>query len=89
VEYPDHDLRSLVVMAGLSHSCPVEFPREYWRFFVVMAGLVPAIHIFPRRANDVDGRHEGGHDDERSRAIIASGPAPRINRTAAEPQGRP
>jgi len=27
----------------------------------VMAGLVPAIHVF--RFKDVDARHEAGHDD--------------------------
>jgi hypothetical protein len=32
---------------------------------VVMAGLVPAIHVFaPRqRCQDVDARHEAGHDE--------------------------
>jgi hypothetical protein len=29
-----------------------------------MAGCGPAIHDFTDRAKDVDGRHEGGHDDE-------------------------
>ena len=28
-----------------------------------MAGLGPAIHDFTDRAKDVDGRHEGGHDE--------------------------
>jgi hypothetical protein len=28
----------------------------------VMAGLVPAIHVFPWR-QDVDARHKAGHDD--------------------------
>jgi hypothetical protein len=28
----------------------------------VMAGLVPAIHALPRRKEDVDARHEAGHD---------------------------
>ena len=28
----------------------------------VMAGRVPAIHVFAGRAKDVDGRHKGGHD---------------------------
>jgi hypothetical protein len=32
---------------------------------VVMAGLVPAIHVFlPRRSKDVDARHKAGHDGE-------------------------
>ena len=29
----------------------------------VMAGRVPANHVFARRAKDVVGRHKGGHDD--------------------------
>jgi hypothetical protein len=30
----------------------------------VMAGLVPAIHVFDRAPNkDVDARHKAGHDD--------------------------
>ena len=28
-----------------------------------MAGLVPAIHAFPRRAKNVDARDKPGHDD--------------------------
>jgi hypothetical protein len=30
-----------------------------------MAGLVPAIHVFPvgSRREDVDGRHKAGHDE--------------------------
>jgi hypothetical protein len=36
--------------------------------FIVMAGLVPAIHVFAFvRAEDVDGRHKAGHDDENQR----------------------
>jgi hypothetical protein len=27
-----------------------------------MAGLVPAIHVFASRKEDVDARHEAGHD---------------------------
>jgi len=34
--------------------------------FVVMAGLVPAIHVFAARKQDVDARDERGHDVERS-----------------------
>jgi len=31
---------------------------------VVMAGLVPAIHVFyVTRRKDVDARHKAGHDD--------------------------
>jgi len=30
-------------------------------FSVVMAGLVPAIHVF-LRSEDVDARHKAGHD---------------------------
>ncbi|MGC0390089.1 hypothetical protein ACVMFA_005282 [Bradyrhizobium liaoningense] len=29
----------------------------------VMAGLVPAIHAFPRSAKNVDARDKPGHDD--------------------------
>ena len=33
--------------------------------FFVMAGLVPAIHVFLAcGAKDVDARHKAGHDDE-------------------------
>src|SRR6478752_362858 len=33
-------------------------------FELVMAGLVPAIHVFlPRKLQDVDARHKAGHDD--------------------------
>ncbi|WP_375415347.1 hypothetical protein [uncultured Bradyrhizobium sp.] len=33
--------------------------------FNVMAGLVPAIHVFaPHRKEDVDARHKAGHDGE-------------------------
>jgi len=37
-----------------------------------MAGRVPAIHDFTGRAKDVDGRHEGGHDEMRQPGGIAS-----------------
>jgi hypothetical protein len=30
-------------------------------FYVVMAGRVPAIHVF--ESKDVDARHKAGHDD--------------------------
>jgi hypothetical protein len=30
---------------------------------LVMAGLVPAIHVFAAAKEDVDGRHKAGHDD--------------------------
>ena len=32
-------------------------------FRIVMAGLVPAIHAFARRAKNVDARDKPGHDD--------------------------
>jgi hypothetical protein len=34
------------------------------RPYIVMAGLVPAIHVFLSRAKhqDIDGRHKAGHD---------------------------
>jgi hypothetical protein len=31
--------------------------------FSVMAGLVPAIHVLLRGQQDVDARHEAGHDE--------------------------
>ena len=37
-----------------------------WRF--VMAGLVPAIHVFPvSEKKDVDARHKAGHDEFRGK----------------------
>jgi hypothetical protein len=30
---------------------------------VVMAGLVPAIHVLFRAKKDVDARHKAGHDE--------------------------
>jgi hypothetical protein len=30
---------------------------------IVMAGLVPAIHVFSVRNQDVDARHKAGHDE--------------------------
>ncbi len=36
-------------------------------FSSVMAGLVPAIHVFRRPKKDVDARHKAGHDDETER----------------------
>jgi hypothetical protein len=30
---------------------------------LVMAGLVPAIHVFASERKDVDARHKAGHDD--------------------------
>jgi hypothetical protein len=35
-----------------------------------MAGSGPAIHVFTRRAKDVDGRRTGGHDDEKGGLIV-------------------
>ncbi len=32
--------------------------------FQVMAGLVPAIHVFILRKEGVDARHEAGHDEQ-------------------------
>ena len=35
-----------------------------WPFFLVMAGLVPAIRVFlARSTKDVDARDKPGHDD--------------------------
>jgi hypothetical protein len=33
-------------------------------FFLVMAGLVPAIHVLLFWTKDVDARHKAGHDGE-------------------------
>jgi hypothetical protein len=35
-----------------------------------MAGLGPAIHDFTDRDKDVDGRHEGGHDEYNIRPVL-------------------
>jgi hypothetical protein len=32
---------------------------------LVMAGLVPAIHVLATRKKDVDARHKAGHDENR------------------------
>ena len=36
--------------------------------YTVMAGLVPAIHVFLAASKDVDARDKPGHDDERCSA---------------------
>jgi hypothetical protein len=39
---------------------------------IVMAGLVPAIHVFDLAADQgVDARHEAGHDDGKSADTVA------------------
>jgi hypothetical protein len=40
---------------------------------VVMAGLVPAIHVFWVAKEDVDARHEAGHDEVDWRRSHAAG----------------
>ena len=50
---------------GVAHGCPVKFDVGNWRFFNVMAGLVPATHVFTGRGEDVDGLHRAGHDDNK------------------------
>jgi len=53
------------------------------RYVFVMAGLVPAIHVYIPRGQDVDARDEPGHDVGRERApdyIIFLYKAARINR---------
>jgi hypothetical protein len=47
-----------------------------------MAGFGQAIHDFADHAEDVDRRHEGGHDGMRQQASIASEIRPALNRTA-------
>jgi hypothetical protein len=46
-----------------------------------MAGLGPAIHVLAGRAKDVDGRHEGGHDEMRQPPSIAASLRPVLDRT--------
>jgi hypothetical protein len=44
---------------------------EMGRSEFVMAGLVPAIHVFPLEwSKDVDARHKAGHDEFRQKAFI-------------------
>jgi len=50
-----------------------------------MAGPGPAIRDFTDRAKDVDGRHEGGHDEMRQPDSIASSIRPVLNRTEVGP----
>jgi len=40
---------------------------------VVMAGLVPAIHVL-QRCKDVDARHKAGHDEESCDELLAKNP---------------
>jgi hypothetical protein len=49
-----------------------------------MAGRVPGIHDFTDPANDVDGRHMGGHDDVRQPGQYASRIRPVLNRTGVD-----
>jgi hypothetical protein len=41
-----------------------------------MAGLVPAIHVFPC-CQDVDARHKAGHDEKLTKYQLANGAARR------------
>jgi hypothetical protein len=66
------------------HGCPLELRDGDWCFFVVMAGPVPATHVFTRGPKDVDGRHKGGHDDIKWPTSIPW----KFHRTGV-PQGRP
>ena len=44
--------------------------------FIVMAGLVPAIHVFlSRGSEDVDARHKAGHDDNTSTPSVRDAPS--------------
>jgi hypothetical protein len=45
-----------------------------------MAGLDPAIHVFHRRRQDVDARHEAGHDGVK--CFVIAGLDPAIHGTA-------
>ncbi len=39
-------------------------PGAAQHVFIVMAGLVPAIHVFGAAGKDVDARDKPGHDEE-------------------------
>jgi hypothetical protein len=51
----NNDLRNLRELAAsiTFGQCPL----------FVMAGLVPAIHVFLAMSHDVDARHKAGHDE--------------------------
>jgi hypothetical protein len=40
----------------------------------VMAGLVPAIHVFAAKKGDVDARHKAGHDAFRVANLLGGSP---------------
>src|SRR4051794_41165244 len=64
-----HDVRrggaSLTERPQALLSASVERPSQT----VVMAGLVPAIHVLARGPKDVDTRHKAGHDVRRRRCV--------------------
>jgi len=41
----------------------LDVPHDHQATLLVMAGLVPAIHVLLCGAKDVDARHRAGHDD--------------------------
>ncbi len=41
---------------------------------IVMAGLVPAIHVLLAAKQDVDARHKAGHDEREALAITPGTP---------------
>src|SRR4051812_31903941 len=78
----------------------VGYENEDLHLHFVMAGLVPAIHVFnPRRRKDVDARHKAGHDGRGKTALFSStfiayitpavpqGPAMAINGRCNKPIG--
>ncbi len=63
-------LRPLIFEGGLRNSSGAIYAaRMLWRDLgvvwglLVMAGLVPAIHVFRCLSQDVDARHKAGHDE--------------------------
>src|SRR6185437_9433516 len=58
----------LFVRAGARIFSAIEIPSEPSEFFV-MAGLVPAIRVFPFLYQGVDARYETWHDTQRDRSL--------------------
>ncbi len=43
-------------------------------FSLVMAGLVPAIHVLAEKKEDVDARHKAGHDVGKIKGLVMTRP---------------
>jgi hypothetical protein len=65
-------LRVIASAESDSHRAALALTRQQ-RDFIVMAGLVPAIHVFFVRKKDVDARDKPGHD-ARMRRTTGSAP---------------